>query len=75
MILLSSAIRRYGYQADVCLIQVDVINLMAEIDLLKFSLQSFNQYICHFSCSSCRTEMNAVMSHILILVSQQFLMQ
>ena len=31
--------------------------------------------LCHSSCSSCRAEMNAVMSHILILVLQQFLMQ
>ena len=68
MVFFSSAIRRYGYQAYVSLIQVDVIDLMAEIDLLKFSLQSFNQYICHSSRSSCRAEMNTVMSHILISV-------
>lgn len=59
----SSAIRRYGYQAYVALIHVDVINLMTEIDLLIFSLQSFNQDVCYSSCSSSRAEMNTIMSH------------
>ena len=65
----------FSRMVSVALIQVDIIDLMAEIDLLKFSLQSFNQYICHSSCSSSRAEMNTVMSHILIPVLKQFLMQ